>query len=208
MTHSNRLKALLACGVVFGPLFYIVVAIQLLTRTGFDIRKHPLSLLSLGDAGWIQIANFIVTGLLAIACALGMRGFLRSGLGGTWGSLLVGTYGLGMIAAGIFPPDSLARFSAWHPSGDTRNYERTCCASRCRLLCCISFANGGVFRIGSAVFVTQPLGLGHVFDCNWRSYSSTHRRGNGIPEWNWDFICDRWNRRLRLGCCSCHPTDD
>ena len=101
---------LLSCGVVLGPLFYFVVIAQILTRTSFDISKHPLSLLSLGNAGWIQVANFILTGLLAFACAFGMKRALRSDAGGTWGPLLIGTYGLGMVVAGIFPPDPLPGF--------------------------------------------------------------------------------------------------
>ncbi|MCZ7385263.1 MAG: DUF998 domain-containing protein [Candidatus Methanoperedens sp.] len=118
--NSQKLtKALLACGVVFGPLFYLVVLIQMLTRSGFDIRRHPLSLLSLGDAGWIQITNFIVAGLLAILCAVGMRRLLRGGLGGTWGPLLIGTYGLGMITAGLFPPDPSLGFPPGAPIPET-----------------------------------------------------------------------------------------
>ena len=111
MTHLTKPKFLLACGVVLGPLFYLVVIAQILTRTGFDISKHPLSLLSLGNTGWIQIANFILTGLLAVACAVGMKRALRSdAAAGTWGPLLIGTYGLGMVVAGIFPPDPLPGF--------------------------------------------------------------------------------------------------
>ena len=112
-------KALLACGILLGPLFYLVVLIQMFTRSGFDIRKHPISLLSLGDAGWIQITNFIVTGLLAILCAFGMRRILRGGPGGTWGPLLIGTYGLGMIIAGLFPPDPSLGFPPGAPAGIT-----------------------------------------------------------------------------------------
>ena len=41
------------------------------------LSPHPLSLLSLGDLGWIQIANFVVTGLLVTACAIGMRRVLH-----------------------------------------------------------------------------------------------------------------------------------
>ena len=110
MTQFATPKFLLACGVVLGPLFYFRVIAQILTRTGFDISKHPLSLLSLGSAGWIQIANFILTGLLAIACAVGMKRVLRSDAGGTWGPLLIAAYGLGMVVAGIFPPDPLPGF--------------------------------------------------------------------------------------------------
>lgn len=110
MTDSPRYRALLACGVMLAPLFYTTVVAQMLTRTGFDITKHPLSLLSLGDAGWIQIANFILAGLFAIACSVGMRRALRNAAGGTWGPLLIATYGLGLIVAGLFPPDPLLGF--------------------------------------------------------------------------------------------------
>jgi hypothetical protein len=54
---------------------------------------------------WIQIANFIVTGLLTIAGAAGMRRALQSGRGRTWGPLLLAVYGLGLIGAGFFSAD-------------------------------------------------------------------------------------------------------
>lgn len=117
MTHSTKTTLLLACGVALGPLFYVVAVAQMLTRRGFDISRHPLSLLSLGEAGWIQIANFILTGLLAIACAVGMRRALRNVAGGTWGPLLIATYGLGMVVAGLFPPDPLLGFPAGASAG-------------------------------------------------------------------------------------------
>ncbi len=98
-------NGLLACGIAIAPLFFAVVFIQAFTRTGFDLRRAPLSLLSLGDLGWIQIANFIVTGLLGLACALGMRQVLKGRKGGTWGPLLIATFGLGLILAGLFHPD-------------------------------------------------------------------------------------------------------
>jgi Protein of unknown function (DUF998) len=64
---------LLAGGVVAGPLFLAVALIQALVRDGFDLGRHPISLLSLGDLRWIQIAGFVVTGVLCVACAVGMR---------------------------------------------------------------------------------------------------------------------------------------
>ncbi|SEH01792.1 Protein of unknown function [Nonomuraea solani] len=95
-------RALLACGAAAGPLFIATVLIQDYTRPGFDPRRQPLSLLSLGDLGWIQIADFVVTGLLYVAGAVGMRRALHPGRGGTWGPLLIGTFGAGLIIAGIF----------------------------------------------------------------------------------------------------------
>jgi len=78
----------------------------MLTRPGFDIRRHAVSQLSLGDLGWVQITNFILSGLLVIACAVGMRRALHEGRAGTWGPLLVGAYGLGLVAAGVFVADA------------------------------------------------------------------------------------------------------
>ena len=105
-TNARRLtKGLLFCGVVLAPLFYAVVLVQAFTRAGFDIRQAPLSLLSLGELGWIQIANFILAGLLALACAAGVRRTWAGGKGGTLGPLLIASYGLGLVVAGIFHPD-------------------------------------------------------------------------------------------------------
>jgi len=103
-------RQLLWGGVLATPLFYLMVIIQMLARPGFDIRRHPLSLLSLGDLGGIQIATFVLTGLAGVACAVGMRRALRHGRGGTWAPLLVGLWGLGLIVAGIFLPDAAAGF--------------------------------------------------------------------------------------------------
>ena len=98
-------KPLLICGALVAPLFYLTVLIQAFTRAGFDITRTPLSLLSLGEAGWIQIANFIVTGVLALACAFGVKRVLAGTRGGTSGPILFGTFGLGLILAGVFHPD-------------------------------------------------------------------------------------------------------
>lgn len=98
-------RVLLVCGVLAGPLYIVVGLIQMLIRPGFDPTSHDLSLMSNGDLGWIQIANFLLTGLLTIAGAVGMRRVLHGGRGGTWVPILIGVYGLGLIGAGIFVAD-------------------------------------------------------------------------------------------------------
>jgi hypothetical protein len=67
-------RKLLACGILAGPPFVAVGLLQTLVRDGFDLGRHPLSLLSLGELGWIQITSFVVTGVLYLACAVGIRG--------------------------------------------------------------------------------------------------------------------------------------
>jgi Protein of unknown function (DUF998) len=116
-TTTKVTRALLACGVVAGLLFVVVAALQVLSRDGFDLARHPLSLLSLGELGWIQITNFVVTGLLAVAFAVGLRRVLHPGRGGTWGPLLLGLFGVGLIAGGVFVADPALGFPPGAPAG-------------------------------------------------------------------------------------------
>ncbi len=97
-------RSLLGFGMLAGP-FYVAVALgQAMTRSGFDLARDDASLLSNDSLGWIQIANFLVTGLMVIACAVGVRRALAPGRGAVWGPLLMGLYGVGLIGAGLSSP--------------------------------------------------------------------------------------------------------
>ena len=109
-------RVLLLCGVVAGPIYVIVGVIEMLTRPGFDPTRHDLSLMSNGDWGWIHVSLLILTGLLTIAGAVGMRRVLRGGRGGTWGPILLGIYGLGLIGAGFFTADPALGFPPGTPA--------------------------------------------------------------------------------------------
>jgi hypothetical protein len=65
----------------------------------------------------VQIANFVGCGLLLVACAVGMRRALFPGRGATWGSLLIGVNGLGLMVAGVFVTDAGAGFPPGAPAG-------------------------------------------------------------------------------------------
>lgn len=114
--RNRGTKALLACGLIAGPLYIVVGLAQALTRPGFDITRHDLSLLANGDLGWIQTANFMLTGLLVIAGAGGMRQALPASRGWIVVPLLVGVYGLGPIGAGFFPADPAFGFPPGTPA--------------------------------------------------------------------------------------------
>jgi hypothetical protein len=100
-----------ACGIAAGPVFLTVWAAQAFTRDGFDPGKHPISLLALGSGGWIQIANFVVTGALFVAAATGLYDQ------GRWLPRFVGALGIGLILAGVFVTDPGAGFPAGAPEG-------------------------------------------------------------------------------------------
>jgi len=110
-------RNLLGCGIVAGPLFVIASLAQAFTRTGFDLGRHPISLLSLGSLGWVQIANFVVAGLLFMGCAVGLRHALHPGRAGTWGPWMYGVFGLALIAGGVFVSDPSLGFPPGTPDG-------------------------------------------------------------------------------------------
>lgn len=116
LTSAAR-RRLLGAGLAAGPLFVAMAALQAVFRPGFDIRRHAVSALSVGDGGWIQIAVFIATGLLMIAFAIGVRAALRSGTGSTWGPRFLGLFGAGLVAAGIFVTDPAFGFPPGAPEG-------------------------------------------------------------------------------------------
>jgi hypothetical protein len=110
-------RALLACGAAAGPAFIVVGVAQAALRPGFDPVKHPLSLLSVGDPGWIQIANFVLAGLAFLAGAVGVRRALHPGRAGTWGPVLYAVFGVSLVAGGVFVADPGLGFPPGTPDG-------------------------------------------------------------------------------------------
>ncbi|GAC1457264.1 MAG: hypothetical protein PVSMB4_17230 [Ktedonobacterales bacterium] len=119
---SKTTRLLLLGGVIGPPLFVVVALIEGATRPGYSAWRHFVSQLSLSNQGWMQIANFIVCGVLCLGFALGLRRALEPGRGATWGPILLGVYGLGLVTAGIFvtdpamgyPPDAQYRHQTTH----------------------------------------------------------------------------------------------
>lgn len=110
-------RSLLGWGVVAGPFYVIVGLVLAVTRTGFDLGKHALSLLTLGDLGWLQRANLILTGLMVIVAAVGIMRAIRSGRGLAIGVLTI-VYGGGLILSAIFAPDPVEGFPPGSAGGE------------------------------------------------------------------------------------------
>lgn len=115
--NSQLTSTMLTAGIIAGPFFIIVALLQAFTRAGFDFVRHPASLLSLGDLGWIQIANFVITGLFFIACAVGLAQAPMRGIGHTWVPRLLVVLGIGLIMGGVFTADAGLGFPPGAPEG-------------------------------------------------------------------------------------------
>ncbi|GAA2731385.1 DUF998 domain-containing protein [Actinocorallia aurantiaca] len=114
---SPSTRTLLALAAVAAPLWAVVSLVQAFTREGYDLMRHPLSMLSTGALGWLQISNFLFCGALTVAGAVGLRRAMRGTPGGTWTPRLVAVNGLGMMAAGVFSMDPADGFPAGTPAG-------------------------------------------------------------------------------------------
>ncbi|MFD2077773.1 DUF998 domain-containing protein [Actinopolymorpha cephalotaxi] len=108
---SGRERALLACGVA-GPIVFVVAfLVEGATRPGYSALRHPVSSLALGEYGWTQRANFLLTGLLLLAFAVGSRPALRRAYAaGIWVPLLLGAVAVGLLGAGIFATDPVGDY--------------------------------------------------------------------------------------------------
>ena len=99
-------KVLLACGAIGPPLFVAAFLREGSKRADYDPRRHPVSSLALGERGWVQSANFLLTGTAIVAFSRGVRPAAQDVASGTpWESRLLGLAGIGLIGAGLFPTD-------------------------------------------------------------------------------------------------------
>ena len=117
-TPAERVtRSLLGYGVIAGPVYVAVSLAQALTRDGFDLSRHQWSLLANGPLGWVQVTNFVLTGLMVVACAAGLRRALVTGPGARWAPRLLAVYGASLVAAGAFRADPALGFPAGTPEG-------------------------------------------------------------------------------------------
>ena len=105
------------CGVAGPMLFVAAFLIEGAIRPDYDSARMFVSLLSLGENGWQQVANFAVSGLLIVLCAFGLRAFVRHGPASRWGPIVIGAVGLGLIGAGVFVTDAALGYPPGAPPG-------------------------------------------------------------------------------------------
>lgn len=107
--QPNRVQKLLAtCGIV-GPVLYTIV-LATLGLLQPDYSHITQSMSELGEVGApnatiMNIAGFILLGLLIIAFAFGLHRCISEGKGSKIGPALVAVSGAALVMTGIFPCD-------------------------------------------------------------------------------------------------------
>jgi hypothetical membrane protein len=117
VSERSTTRWLLTGGAIGPALFVVVLLVEGWTRADYDPMKMFGSLLSLGDLGWQQVSNFLVSGALVAGGALGLRRILVDGPGSRWGPWLIGLAGVGLMLAGVFATDPAQGYPPGAPLG-------------------------------------------------------------------------------------------
>jgi hypothetical protein len=91
--------------MVGSVVFVAVFALEGWLRPGYDLLRMFVSELSLGPRGWIQIANFIVLGVLFLLFARGVAAEFREGKASRAGPILLAVIGFSLLVSGPFVMD-------------------------------------------------------------------------------------------------------
>jgi len=165
---ANRVptRTLLLGGIVGPVLFVAVILVAGAIRQGYDPVRQYVSLLSLGDGGWVQSANFVLAGLLIAAFGVGLRRTASEDRAGRWMARFVTAAGLGLIWNGIFATDPAQGYPAGAPPGlpTSQGWHAT-------LHYLGSVVVFGGLAAASALSAWRGIGTGRLSSIGWAAYS-------------------------------------
>jgi len=111
----------LLLGGVLGPILFVaLIQAQDLTRPGYDSARQFISVLGLGDEGWVQALNFIVSGLLIAGLGIGLAR-TADGRRATLVGRLITVMGLAIAFSGLFPSDPQLGYPHWISAEEVAN---------------------------------------------------------------------------------------
>ena len=105
----------LAWAGVIGPGLFVVVFLVLgVAKPGYDATARFVSEGSIGELGWVQVANFVVLGVMLAAFAVPLWAGYGNDLSGRLGAALIAAMGVGLGLAGVFVTDPGSRVVSRH----------------------------------------------------------------------------------------------
>jgi Protein of unknown function (DUF998) len=149
-------RGLPSCGLAARPVFVTTFLAEGATRPGYRPLRHPVSSLALGPRGWVQTANFAVTGTLVLAAAAGLGHAADPALRTRAGRALIGAAGAGLIGAAVFATDPVSGYPPGTPDAITQPSH-----------------TGMMHNLAAVpVFLGLPAA---AFTCSWQSARAGHR---------------------------------
>lgn len=108
-------RSMLGWGVVAGPFYLVLGVVLALTRSGFDLTRDALSLLLLGDLGWLHALNLVLSGLMSVVAGMGLARTPRTPRAV---AVLVGIFGACLVLSAVLPPDPSAHYPPGEGTGE------------------------------------------------------------------------------------------
>ena len=106
LSHHANLVRIGALAGMFGSAFFVVVfTIEGWLRVGYNPFAMYVSELSLGSSGGIQIANFMISGVLLLVFAFGVAAEFKGGKSSKSGPILLAVIGFCLLFSGPFVMD-------------------------------------------------------------------------------------------------------
>jgi hypothetical protein len=101
--HAAVTRSMLGWGVVAGPFYLAFGLVIALNRAGFDLSRDALSVLLIGDWGWVQGLNLVLSGAMTIVAASGLW---RTPDWPRTSAVLVAVYGGCLVLSAFAVPDA------------------------------------------------------------------------------------------------------
>lgn len=115
--NSAQVRAALAAGIV-GPLgFVLVFTVDGGLRPGYDPASMFVSELSIGPGGWVQKANFVVSGLLLVVFAVAACRTQPATRAARVAATAIAVAGAALAASGFATTDHAVMFTQLSPQG-------------------------------------------------------------------------------------------
>ncbi|WP_267899094.1 DUF998 domain-containing protein [Streptomyces corynorhini] len=103
-------RGLLWCGVAGSALFLLLMLVNDVIKPDYDPVRDAVSEAEIGSGGWLQILNFVVSGLLIAASSVAISQTVNR-----WTGVLVGFVGAGLALSGVFVTDPVPTdHTTWH----------------------------------------------------------------------------------------------
>ena len=199
-TPVRSTRTLLIAGALAGPLFALLATGQVLLRDGFDLRRHPLSLLATGGPGFVQVANFVLAGIGVLCLAVAVRRTIPDGVGRRWLAPLIAIFGLGLVASGVFvmdpengfpigTPEGPAPVTSWH--GIAHIVAATVAFTGLAAACIVLAVRMGRRRAGWATVLNACAALVFLAPVN-PAWASIQVAVNGLVAFTWTTAVALW----------------
>ncbi|WP_432829107.1 DUF998 domain-containing protein [Dactylosporangium sp. CA-092794] len=108
--NQNNGPRTLVAGAAGAALFILLFLVNDVVKPGYDPVRDAVSEAEIGRGGWLQITNFIVSGLLIAGSSVAVSRAVSR-----WTGRLVALVGAGLTLAGVFVSDPVpTNQNTWH----------------------------------------------------------------------------------------------